>query len=380
MFIPESFRLIYIVGAANALFFSILLFSKRDKSTSDRILGLWLIILFLQLAIPALYLTNIQNDYSYAGIEITLYVFHPLFLYLYVKSMVGEQIKRKLLLWNIAAVLIYEILCTIYFLYPAKERLLIIEGKKPLSFWYFIPFTLIMVVYFTWNIRAGYKSLRDFKDNVLQVYSYRENVDLLWLRRLIVLFAMICVFVFPIGLISYFGFRSMIFADYFFFVTLVVFVFFLGFWGYQQGKVFNINEHTTQDKSSSETSQQTPEENTLVEKRYKSEAKSLDKLMNEEKPYLNPTLTIHDLASMAGMPPHQLSKVINGEFNCNFFEYINHYRIEDFKIKAFASEYKHLTILAIAFDCGFNSKSAFNRIFKDMTGLTPREFITHHKS
>ncbi|MDD3078550.1 MAG: helix-turn-helix domain-containing protein [Paludibacter sp.] len=378
MAILSSFRLIYIVGAANALFFSLLLFSKRDKSLADKILGWWLVVLFLQLAIPALYLTNLNLNYRYAGIEIVLYVFHPLFLYLYVKAMLGRLTKPVTLLWNLPVVIFYEVYCSYFFTYPAKDRLLFVEGKEFLPAIYLVSMLVVIVAYFVWNIYASYQLLKDYKDNVLQVYSYRENVDLLWLRRMIVLFALISLLVFPLGLISYFGFHSMVFADYFFFITLVVFIFFLGFWGYQQGAIFNIanarNEENAEPKEADTSGQH------VLEKHYRKEALHLDEMMKSEKIYLDPSLTIHDLAAGMDMPAHQLSKVINTEFHCNFFEYINRFRVEEFKQMACSSEYQNRTILAIALDCGFNSKSAFNRIFKDVTGLTPREYILHRKS
>ncbi len=293
--------------------------------------------------------------------------------------MIGQANKWKGIRGQLIIIVVYEICSLAFFLFPAKERLLFIEGKELFPLYYF-PFAILVTVYFAYLIYATYKLLKDYKDNVLQVYSYRENVDLLWLRRLIGLFAGICVLIFPLGLIAYYGFHSMIFTDYYFFVTLVIFIFFLGFWGYQQGEIFNINGNSNNiENEDTEDIENIPAENHQNERRYLKEASQLTALMAKDKPYLNPTLTIHDLATGMNMPAHQLSKVINREFHCNFFEFINKYRIEDFKQRAFSPEYKNLTILAVALDCGFNSKSAFNRIFKDMTGLTPGDFIKNHK-
>ena len=371
----STFRLIYLVGAANALFFSSLIFSKNNKTIADKILGWWLIILFLQLIIPTLYLANLDLNYKYAGLEITLYIFHPLFLFYYVKTTLGQKLKRKRFYWNIIAVILYEVFSFSFFLFPAKERLLFIEGKELLPFFY-IPICILIFVYLGYYIRISYKLLKDYKDNVLQVYSYRQNVDLLWLRRLTILFIAISLLIFPLWFISYYGFHSMALTDYFFFITLVIFIFFLGFWGYQQGEIFNINENSNTDNSKPEHIQPKNQQN---EKHFKQEALQLKELMKTEKSYLEPSLTIHDLAAKMDMPAHLLSKVINKEFHCNFFEFVNKYRIEDFKQRAFSTKYKNLTILAIALDCGFNSKSAFNRIFKDVTGLTPGSYIKSHK-
>ncbi|MDD3320264.1 MAG: AraC family transcriptional regulator [Paludibacter sp.] len=371
-----TFRLIYLVGSAFALFFCFLIFSKKNKTIADKILGWWLVILFGQLIIPTLYLTNLNLYYNFAGIEIIFYVFHPLFLNLYVKATIGQLKKWKGIGWHIAAIVFYELFGLSFFLIPASERLLLIEGKELLPL-YFIPFVIFIAGYFAYLIFSTFKLLKNYKDNVLQVYSYRENVDLLWLRRLLGLFATICLLIFPLGLFSYYGLHSMAFTDYYFFVTLVIFIFFLGFWGYQQGEVFNISGRTYVDNE--ENSDEPPVENHIVEKHYKAEAVQLKDLMKDEKLYLNPTLSIHDLADSMKMPAHQLSKVINKEFHCNFFEFVNKYRIEEFKQRAYSSDYKNMTILAIALDCGFNSKSAFNRIFKDMIGLTPGDYIKHHK-
>jgi AraC-like DNA-binding protein len=73
------------------------------------------------------------------------------------------------------------------------------------------------------------------------------------------------------------------------------------------------------------------------------------------------------------MPPHVLSRVINDGFGKNFFDFINTYRIEEFKRRADDPHYKNFTLLGIAYEVGFNSKSAFNRSFKKITGQTPRE-------
>lgn len=375
----STFRLIYLIGAANALFFSFLVFSKKKRSQADKILAWWLIVLFGQLIIPTLYLTNFNLYYNYAGLEIVFYVFHPLFLYWYVKATIGQINKWKGISWQLISVVLYEVFSFSFFLYPAKERLLFIEGKELFPLYYF-PVAILITVYFAYFIYASYKLLKDYKDNVLQVYSYRKNVDLLWLRRLVGSFAGICILIFPLGLISYYGFHSMAFTDYYFFITLVVFIFFLGFWGYQQGEVFNINDNSNPfEEEKKKISEDVPVENRPIEKQFKHEALQLKELMKKEKPYLEPSLTIQDLAVKMKMPAHQLSKVINKEFRCNFFEFVNKYRIEDFKQRAFSTDYKNLTILAIALDCGFNSKSAFNRIFKDMTGLTPGDYIKNHK-
>jgi AraC-like DNA-binding protein len=101
--------------------------------------------------------------------------------------------------------------------------------------------------------------------------------------------------------------------------------------------------------------------------------------MKQHKPYLNPELSLQMLANQLDIPPHYLSQVINEQLGQNFFDFINSHRIEEVKARLLDPQYTHLTILAIAFDSGFNSKSAFNSAFKNQTGLTPSQFRTQHK-
>jgi AraC-like DNA-binding protein len=96
--------------------------------------------------------------------------------------------------------------------------------------------------------------------------------------------------------------------------------------------------------------------------------------MQDEKPYLNAELTIQDLSSALNISKHHLTQVLNHSIGKNFFNFINEYRIEAVKKKIEDKKFAHLTLLAIAYDCGFNSKSSFNNIFKQYTGLTPSEY------
>jgi AraC-like DNA-binding protein len=101
---------------------------------------------------------------------------------------------------------------------------------------------------------------------------------------------------------------------------------------------------------------------------------ALKKLMETEKPYLNPELTLQDLASMIHIPKHQLTHLFNNHMGLNFFEFVNEYRIEEAKKRLLDKQYDNLTIIAIAYDCGFNSKSTFNTLFKETIGQTPSQW------
>ena len=98
-------------------------------------------------------------------------------------------------------------------------------------------------------------------------------------------------------------------------------------------------------------------------------------LMEAEKLYLDPELTLSELSRKMNTPSFLISNVINAGFRKNFNDWVNEYRVVAFQQKVSDPDLKHYTLLALAFECGFNSKSTFNRAVKKMTGQLPSEFL-----
>jgi AraC-like DNA-binding protein len=117
------------------------------------------------------------------------------------------------------------------------------------------------------------------------------------------------------------------------------------------------------------------EKSTYSEQFIKEEALKLTNFMEQEKPFLDPNLTLPMLAGKLPTTVHILSKVINESFNKNFFDYINGYRVAHFMQLAQQRDNKKFTLLALAFDSGFNSKSTFNTAFKKATNKTPSQYL-----
>lgn len=101
----------------------------------------------------------------------------------------------------------------------------------------------------------------------------------------------------------------------------------------------------------------------------------LHQLMADDKLYLNTDLSLDILASELGLPAKQLSSVLNGVLGNRFYDFVNHYRINEVKARLRDPNNRKLTIEAIANQSGFKSKSSFNAAFKKQLGMTPREFI-----
>ena len=116
------------------------------------------------------------------------------------------------------------------------------------------------------------------------------------------------------------------------------------------------------------------EKSKLTPERSQKYLRKLLGFMAAEKRYLNGDLTIQKLADELGIPAHYLSQTINEQLSQSFSEFLNSYRIEEAKRRLRDPAFKHLSILGIAEDVGFNSKSSFNAVFKKHTNLTPSEF------
>ncbi len=105
------------------------------------------------------------------------------------------------------------------------------------------------------------------------------------------------------------------------------------------------------------------------------EVERIENFMNEKKPYLNPDLNLSDLADNLNLNRAQLSQIINSGFDKNFNDFVNEYRVNAVKDKFASGDHKQLSLLGIAFDCGFNSKATFNRVFKKLTNTSPTEYL-----
>lgn len=127
------------------------------------------------------------------------------------------------------------------------------------------------------------------------------------------------------------------------------------------------------------------ETNVVAEEKYKTNkisveeckrlADKLEIVMHKEKPYTNPNLKIADLAASIGTSSHTLSYLFNQYLNRNYYDYINDYRIAEFKRLVEKDEYAKYTLSALAELCGFSSRASFFRYFKKATNITPNEYI-----
>jgi AraC-like DNA-binding protein len=164
---------------------------------------------------------------------------------------------------------------------------------------------------------------------------------------------------------------SMVFCTDGLFLSLSVFVILIGYFGLKQKVIFSSENIVADEVTKIQTKYSGSRLSDSEAKQY---TEKLTDYMKSAKPYLNPDLSLPQLATELNISSHYLSQVINEQFNLNFFDFVNEYRVESFKEKIADSEFRKFSLLGIAFECGFNSKSAFNRIFKQTTGITPSQY------
>lgn len=117
----------------------------------------------------------------------------------------------------------------------------------------------------------------------------------------------------------------------------------------------------------------------LTEEYIKEAKEKIEKYMAGEKPYLNEDLNLTNLAEPLGFSPNRLSQILNEGFGENFYRFINRYRVEESKRLLLDQAFKHYNILGIAYQAGFSTKSTFNKTFKELTGLSPSEFLRQNR-
>jgi len=162
-------------------------------------------------------------------------------------------------------------------------------------------------------------------------------------------------------------------------IFFLIIIFGIAYNALKQKEIFPLDENQRKEIISIEESIEEEQSGDLKRKLFSDSElvkfkSRLSELMNDQKPFLDSELNLIKLAELINITPHQLSYIVNTGFNENFFQYINTYRVEKAKELLLQEEMNKLSVLGIAFESGFNSKTSFNTTFKKITGQTPTEF------
>ena len=368
---------ILAIGAIQSLFFSFLLMRKQEKTTADKILMVWLLLLFVQIFANYLEFKGYYDRFPHlvGSTSSLIFLYGPL-LYFYVKwnISVKPRFKKEHLL-HFLPFLLYNLTLLPFYLKGASEKLayhhnesMIPESTLVLTV-FLVCKTLTLPVYLTW----AFVLLRDHRKNVESYFSDIESVDLRWLMFMVqslFVLSLVVLLATIVKLLTGFTFET----EPYIFSAATLWIFALGYYGLKQTPVF-INTLKGMEATTSDQRKTRYEKNKLKPSDGERYQQQLLEYMEVEKPFLKNKITLQEIASALDIPNHHLSQVLNDKIKQNFFDFINGYRIEALKEKLKDPKSKHLTILGIANECGFNSKASFNRIFKKNTGLTPSEYL-----
>ncbi len=369
----------------NGVVFSYLLFKKyyNQKHQPSKWLG-WFVLL------SALYICPFMLGYAgwyskRAYREFLFFVpFQQLFLlgpiiYFYLLSLLNQsfQLKRRDYLHFLPA-LLYLVYTLVIFI---VDKLILdrfyfyADGRdKDLAFWYQMSGLISMLLYLYLSLKKYFL----YKNLVFQEVSFAESVLFRWIRNFLIAFSAILLLrvIFFISNPEWGQFGS----KFWYYMCFSILVYYIALSGYFNTiKVpfdLDVSILAFKNKVPNKTSkkyQSVRQDHTIVEQpSYKAQ---IMELMQTEQLYKNPSLTLTDLATALNTNRNVISKAINQEFDMNFNDFINSLRLQEVILNYKEGQQQKNTLLGIALECGFNSKSTFNRAFKKQLGQTPREFI-----
>jgi AraC-like DNA-binding protein len=367
---------ILAIGIFEAFVLSLLLWLKHQHSVSDKMLALFFAFQGLTMVSAFFEFYNRQHNFPYPYFLFTtapMLILHGPLLWLYIKSLTDQHFRLKpLYLLHLLPFAVFMAQnYAVFFRFDMTTRIAIIKTESFVAHPMFLPMTMFIatvpVVYCIWGLWL----VKRYNAKLKVYFSHLNDIDLNWLR-LLLLVSLVFYAVISYGFamlvhhkLATFGHLQMVSFSFSFFYLLI-----LGLYGHRQINLFA----SRAIEINLEAVPQPAKASTRLDDHEKQFVDKLLAVMEQQKPFLEPELTLSQLADAVAGKPEYLSEVLNTRLNQNFYDFINHYRINEFKHRCLMPEHKNLTLIAIAFDCGFNSKATFNRVFKKVTGLTPSQF------
>jgi AraC-like DNA-binding protein len=399
----SSILLIFFV---HGLIYAVLLFRKGiiNENVADKWLAAFLLLCSLYIAPWMLGFAGwydhqpLRDIMFYVPMQ-SLYFMGPV-IFFYVQSLLNPSFRFGKKEWlHLAPGILYLLFCVVMVVTDKlvlKKYYFLASGQDPeFDAWYQYTGFISMFLYFLISLR--YYNL--YKKLMVQVVSYADVVLFRWVRIFLYAFLVMLIIKLLFYAGSFFSFFQKMryygpWWEYFSFAIVYYYIAITGHANSIETKVpfklnllnnkstLLLNESTTKATENNfiedvevieivnQQIEKKEDEGLLAEWKPK-----IISLLQNEKIYEDPELSLTQMAKQLKTNPSILSKTINQGFQLNFNDFINNYRIEAVKEKLQAGEQKTQTLLGIAYDCGFNSKATFNRAFKKVTGTSPKEWL-----
>lgn len=365
-----------MLGAIQGFLLSIFLFThQKRKKPANRILA-WLILVFsINLLVPELSRNFYEQlPHLISASDSLLYLFGPL-IYLYTLLLTGRSnTLSKKDLFHFVPFLLGTLVMLPFFLQSADAKLahmleVEINGLPPAFLFGWSLECLHIAVYMVFSIRI----ISKYKKHIKESFSNIDKINLQWLYYVLTGNLLIWT-VYSVLLLTYLSnipFESFNLVGHSFGYLSAVFIYFIGYRAIKQPEVFTQMIVNTSGDTKTPSKYHRSGLTKLKAEEYKG---LLLSFMEDESPHLNPDLTLTDLSEALSVPNNHLSQVINEKFGQNFFDFINSYRVTESQAWLKDPVRSKATMLEIAFESGFKSKSTFNAAFKKHTQQTPSEY------
>lgn len=370
----------FVFGIFIAIFLEFLLLTKKNRSRADNILAFWLLLIIVNQALNYFQVTGLIFEYPHwLGVDFPLPVINGVILYFYAMEITGNTLKNVYLLHLIPTISVVLLAIPFYEL-SGEEKVYVFENDGAGFEWFVVYISILIplsgLIYSLWSLWLIKKHRLRIQDN----FSNTDKKELLWLRYLSIGFIIIWVL-------------AIFFDNTIIYSAVAMLVLFIGFFGINQLNIFysplaEASEHPYANTPPEEQKGEAPKPRAISKRYTKSgltEARAteiydrLNKLLVDDAIYKNENLTLAELAKLLDAHPNHLSQVINEREGKNFYNYINSVRIREFIRLASLPENKKYTMISLAYDVGFGTKSTFNKHFKACTGKTPTDFFTTEK-
>lgn len=374
------FSFVYILGSIQGIILTVLLFTANKNIIAARLLGILTFMLALVLGSFAMTLQGFMANHPHllrttSHVEFTLF---PLF-YLSMDYLIkrNDKFKNKDLLHFIPFIFVILLFIPFYFESAETKYNLVVTNSGYYFYLNIISDELLALQGISYSIYA-LLIIRKYNRSIL---DYNSNADKAILRHYRTGFYILLTS-WTIGAIAV-NLELMnvnVNVDLFLFtyLLLVVVIYVISYYALKSDEIHKLSEEQIAysiQRNSNLNSSYENKKTGHIELRLSKLNEELVNYMEERKPYLNPDLGIQELANGLGVSRNQLSEVINLLHKKNFHEFINSYRVEVVKDSLKDPEKKHIKLISLAFDAGFNSKASFNRIFKQHTSKTPSHYM-----
>lgn len=373
-FVKDIASILLLLGAGQGIFFSfVLLGISNNQRRAYFWLASFLILFSISMVGTVLYDQQLVVRFPHLGlITAPMGIALGFMLYLYTKTLTEK--KYRFTGWQYLHLLPVGISIGIlmpFYLLPLEEKRMVLKNSYdgyPLLWKVNFIFSTIIN---SWYLVLTILRVTRHERHIQQLFSNTEHKSLLWVKHFI--YAGIGTFVSCI-VFSLFDIAA---ADTISNVMFSFVIYIMGYRALKQPEIFSGLSEQIVDSTDEPSLVKLPvkySKSSLTEERAKVLLVQLDELFYKEKIFLEPELTLPQLSERLGITPHQVSQLLNQFKKQTFFDFVNGFRVEHFKVEVKKPENAHLSLLALAFDSGFNSKAAFNTVFKKLTGNTPSSF------